>query len=460
MNNGMVRINRSHPQYFELDGKPFVPVGINLCFPRFLTEETAVLDYYRKHIGVLAANGGNFIRIWLGAPFFELETEREGQFEPVRLRHIEAVVATAQAAGVKIKFTLEHFRTMDPTAQAEVFPGAAGFVKSVYSRAHGGSFENIAEFMTADAGKRAFLNKLDFLAERFADSPAIMAWELWNEVNCTGPIAQWSLWTEEMLPELKERFPHHLVLQSLGSFDNSRSGKAYDWLATVSGNDCVQAHRYLDPGAELEICRGPVDRLCADAIEELRRRCSDRPVILAEAGAVEWRHSRPSHLYAADSQGTILHDVLFAPFFAGAAGPGQIWHWEESTIPHNLWWHLRRFGNAIEGIDPGEEEFRPAMREQHHVRFYILEGIRHTLIWCRDMNNTWEAELEHGQRPEILSSIRLDLGMFTRRPVAKAEYYLPWTDSSGMLSPTGNRITLPDFTRSLVIRLQTTRESK
>lgn len=455
-----VRINQSNPQYFELDGNPFVPVGINLCFPRFLKEESAVLDYYRTHIESLAANGGNFIRIWLGAPFFELETKREGQFEPGQLSHIEAVVAMAQAAGVKIKFTLEHFRSTDRIPQAESFPGAASFVKSVYSRANGGSFENVAEFMTDDAGRQVFLRKLDFLSERFADSPAIMAWELWNEVNCTGPREQWSRWTEEMLPELKKRFPHHLVLQSLGSFDNSISAEAYGWLATISGNDYVQAHRYLDPGAELEVCRGPVDRLCADVIEELRRLGSGKPVILAEAGAVEWRHSRPSHLYSADSQGMILHDVLFAPFFAGAAGPGQIWHWEEYMIPKNLWWHLRRFANAIEGIDPGAERFRPVMKEQNQLRYYILEGLGHTLIWCRDKNNTWESELEKGRSPETLSSVQLELEMFTGSPVARAEYYSPWTDSSGALSTAENRVTLPDFTRSLVIRLQTKLENE
>ena len=31
-----------------------------------------------------------------------------------------------------------------------------------------------------------------------------------------------------------------------------------------------------------------------------------------------------------------LHDVLFAPFFAGSAGTGQIWHWNTYVERHEL----------------------------------------------------------------------------------------------------------------------------
>lgn len=83
-----------------------------------------------------------------------------------------------------------------------------------------GSFDSIDEFLSSPEGDAVFLAKLDFLAEAFRSEPAIMAWELWNEVNCTGPFELWSRWSERMLPELKRRFPNHLALQSLGSYDS------------------------------------------------------------------------------------------------------------------------------------------------------------------------------------------------------------------------------------------------
>ena len=90
----------------------------------------------------------------------------------------------------------------------------------------------------------------------------------------------------------------------------------------MDGNDFLQVHRYLDCGGELDVCRGPMDVLAADAVRELRDRNPRKPVLLAEVGAVKPNHTGPSILYAQDREGTLLHDALFAPFFAGSAGSG------------------------------------------------------------------------------------------------------------------------------------------
>ncbi len=62
---------------------------------------------------------------------------------------------------------------------------------------------------------------------------------------------------------------------------------------------------------------------------------------------VEHERSGPFKLYARDTHGMLLHDVLFAPFFAGAAGPGQIWHWNVYVDANRLWHHFGRFAAAI-----------------------------------------------------------------------------------------------------------------
>lgn len=456
MSKHYVQVSAENPRYFETSaGEPFIPLGPNLCFPRTVTEPDAVVAYYRKLIAELAAAGGNYIRLWLGAPCFEIESKAEGQFEARQLQTIEAVVAIAEAAGVRIKFTFEHFRTMEPRAEAEQFPGVASFVKDVYHRSRGGSLNSIGEFLTSPVGERIFLRKLDCLAEHFRESPAVMAWELWNEVNCTGPMAHWGPWTERMLPALKARFPHHLTIQSLGSFSALEAHAQYDWLGQLPGNDFYQIHRYLDPGAEIDVCRGPLDILCADAIRELRDRNDHTPLLLAEGGAVEANHSGPSHLYAADTAGMILHDVLFAPFFAGSAGCGQCWHWEKYIARHGLWWHFGRFAKAVAGIDPRAEDYQPFQRENRRLRLYGLRGRTHTLVWCRDKRNTWETELDGGQAPEPLTGQRLDVRALSPELVQSATYYAPWTDGAGPVTLTGAQLELPDFERSLVLKLTT-----
>src|SRR5215471_7201197 len=110
----------------------------------------------------------------------------------------------------------------------------------------------------------------------------------------------------------------------------------------MPGNDIAQVHRYLDLGASLDACKGPVDVLAAEAVRELLAFQPGKPVILAESGAVEPRHSGPFKLYTADQDGVLLHDILFAPFFAGAAGPSQIWHWDAYVAKNGLWQHFRR----------------------------------------------------------------------------------------------------------------------
>ena len=246
-----IRVSARDSRYLEYDdGSTYIPMGINLCFPRFARGEDEVMAYFRRNLTLLAEHGGNFVRIWLGSPFFELETRREGVYETEQLEHMAAVTELAGELGLRIKFTLEHFRRLEPGRQAEIFPGAASFVKEVYHRNRGGSFENTAEFMSTDAGHRLFLAKLDVLAKRFAQSPAVMGWELWNEVNCCGEPELWMKWTEAMLPELKRRFPRHLTMQSLGSFDSPRSEPGYRCLGALHHNDSDQEHRNLYTGAE------------------------------------------------------------------------------------------------------------------------------------------------------------------------------------------------------------------
>lgn len=454
--NLFARVSESNSRYFELtDGTAFIPIGMNICFPRFIEDEDEILSYYRSYFTQLSENGGNFVRLWLGAPFFELEPDREGEFSPIALKRIQTIVDMATELGIRIKFTLEHFRRMEPTSRdIEMFSGAASFLKSVYHRDHGGSLTDMASYFSSDAGHKIFSRKLEFLAERFRDNPTVMAWELWNEVNTVGAsMEHWMSWSELMLQKLKELFPRQLSVQSLGSFGALGNHQTYDWLCSLPGNDFNQAHRYLDPGAELDVCRGPMDILCADTIRELRDRNSDSPAMLAEGGAVEWKHCLKSHLYQSDKAGMLLHDVIFAPFFAGSAGSGQCWHWQWYVNHHNLWWHFGRFAKAIEGVDPRRENYQPYFRDSQRLRIFGLRGETHDLIWCRDKANTWESELDRGVAPELLRGLELNASSVCRRSIASAEYYQPWENVSGALEVAENALRLPDFKRSIVLKI-------
>jgi hypothetical protein len=245
-----------------------------------------------------------------------------------------------------------------------------------------------------------------------------------------------------------------MAMQSLGSFDSDRVRDRYRSHSAMEGNDLAQVHRYLDLGASLEVCHGPVDVLAADAVRELLSYQPGRPVILAESGAVEPRHAGPFKLYAADREGMLLHDILFAPFFAGAAGAGQIWHWDSYVAANNLWYHFGRFAQVVRGLDPAAEGFEPLMAPHDRLRVYVLRGRHTVLAWCRDSKNTWESELKNGEKPEVLKGAAVNLAqLLQNRQVRSVRVYDPWTDRWSDGKVRNGQVALPEFSRSTVIRM-------
>ncbi len=436
-----------------VDGGCLIPNGPNLCFPRFIVDKAEGLSLYRRWIDRLADAGGNFLRLWLGHSFFDLEPEACGRFSPDRAARLRAILDHAHGRGIHVKLTLDHFRFIRPESVAEIFPGAASFDKALYHVSRGGVATDMADYLGSPAGRAHFLSKLDFLAVEFAAHPAIFAWELWNEMNAVR-ADNWKEWTAFMLPQLRARFPKAYCLQSLGSFESGRQSGIYAWYCGLEENDIAQVHRYLDlaPGND-PVCRGPVDVMAASAILDLRALAPGKPVILAESGAVEPGHRAPFALYEKDHAGSILHDVLFAAFFAGAAGPGQIWHWDLYLDRNDLWHHYRAFSRTLEGVDPAAEGFVPHFRETGDWRIYELRGEWTSLFWIRDAHSDWRTELEQGRAP----SLHRDRGFTPDIAIPGSEWASldPWAADPVWkpCHPASNgAVPLPPWRRSLLLR--------
>ncbi len=434
-----VRVSPRDSRYFELDdGRPHVPIGLNMIAP-----PGDGLEGMERWMDKLAKNRGNFIRVWLSSPFFDVEHARSGQYDAEKAKRIDGVLAMARKRGIRVKICLEHFRHLGEGSQKW-----AG--KPLHLKAHGGPAASTADFFENPQCRRQYQGKIAWYAQRYGDDPTVFAWELWNEMNCiTG--GDWAAWTEVMLPELHRRFPKNLATQSLGSFDHPRQRDRYRALCTIESNDLL--HRYLDLGATLEACRGPVDLLAADAVGELQTLGVRKPILLAESGAVEPRHSGPFKLYEKDKAGILLHDVLFAPFFCGAAGPGHIWHWDHYVDRNDLWHHFGRFAEAIRGIDPPAEKFNPRRIAHPRLRVYALQGHAVLLAWCRDSQNTWNSELAEGRAPEPVEDAVLALDLPPAWSKATTRAYDPWTNRWIDAPLQDGKLALPTFSRSLVVRV-------
>jgi hypothetical protein len=448
--NYYVQVSPRDARYLELsDGRPYVPIGLNVIHPRS-NQEGEGLAQMERWMRVLSENGGNFIRIWLSSPFWDVEHEQAGVYDEQKARRIDALLELARRHGIRVKFTLEHFRELDPQNVRQRWAS-----KQLHHVSRGGTASSMPEWLTNETSRAQFRAKLAWHQKRFGDDPIIFGWELWNEMNAVRG-GDYMAWTEAMLPELKRLFPRNMTLQSLGSFDTARARTPYQWLCRLQHNDVAQVHRYLDLGASLEVCRGPVDVLAADSVRELQKMQAGRPIILAEGGAVEPGHSGPFKLYGKDTAGIILHDVLFAPFFAGAAGTGQSWHWAEYVDRNNLWFQFRGFAEALREVDPAAEEFEPRMIEHPRLRVYMLSGKRTSLLWCRDSNNTWHTELQQGLTPDVLEGLSVELKELGPLEGRKVRTYDPWKNAWTAIELEAGELHLPPFTRSIVVRMEET----
>ncbi|MFW6061493.1 MAG: cellulase family glycosylhydrolase [Planctomycetota bacterium] len=440
-----VRVSPRDSRYLELtDGTPYVPIGLNMIRP----PKGEGLEGLARWLDKLAASGGNYFRIWLSNRFFDIEHEASGLYDESRAERIDAALELARQRGIRVKMCIEHFRHLGEDTE---HPWSG---KPLHLVDSGGTAKDIGDFFDGEASRQRYRQKLDYYAARYGDDPAIFAWELWNEIDAVQG-GDWMSWTRDILAELHRRFPRNLCVQSLGSFDRAWMNGMYHEMSTMPGNDLAQVHRYLDLGARLEACRGPMDLLAADAVQRVLGYEPERPVLLAESGAVQPRHSGPFYLYKSDPEGLLLHDVLFAPFFAGAAGPGHCWHWDRYVSDNDLWWQFGRFAEAVDGVDPADEAFQPDTASHDRLRVLLLRGRRSSLAWCRDSWATWRSELQQGLPAPVAEGLRLDLGesvgALTGRRVRA---YDPWENAWTDLNASGEAVQLPPFRRSLVLRIE------
>jgi len=94
-----VRVSPRDSRYFELsDGRPYIPIGLNLIAPPG-NEGLPGLEVWMEQ---LQANGGNYIRVWLSNPFFDVEHVRCGDYDEAKAKRIEALLAIAARHGIQI----------------------------------------------------------------------------------------------------------------------------------------------------------------------------------------------------------------------------------------------------------------------------------------------------------------------------------------------------------------------
>lgn len=476
--HGFIRVSQSDPRYFETDdGLPFVPIGLNLAYPSSIPlpvgeefhRRSTVAFYgvpeYDRWFQKLAANGGNFARLWLSNRYFALDGEFEGSVTPGGLARFDAVVESAASHGIRLKITFEHFRKVKPArlepAEEWVNPNAT-FYRAVVDPDTGASPRDMDEWFSDARWQDLWLRKVRAMSERYAEDPTIAVWELWNEINAC-QTSRWEVqrdWTGQMLKRIAPLFPRQLVVNSLGSYDNEKKRVHHDDFAAI-GMPFLQVHRYLDLGASIPVVATDPIAASIDAVQRVAD--TRKPVLLAETGAVNDHHTGVFAQCRRDERGIIFHDTTFAPFFAGAAGTGQNWFWDERYVDmRDLWYQFRWFADLIDGVDPRGEAFETLEINTDSARLYGLIGRSTMLLWVRNTEDTWQRVLRDQCRVEPVYGIEIPIGA---PGIWRCSYYSRLWESEqrpggpetpvviGNANDGSGTLLVPGFAYGMVIRL-------
>ena len=110
-----VRVSPRDARYFELaGGEPFIPNGLNMVGVWGRSGQEEALQRMDGWMRALSENGGNFVRVWLSSPFWDIERQRCGQYDPAVGKRIDRLFDMAREHNLYLKLTIEHFREINP----------------------------------------------------------------------------------------------------------------------------------------------------------------------------------------------------------------------------------------------------------------------------------------------------------------------------------------------------------
>lgn len=320
----------SDRQLRDSDGTPLVLIGMNLAW----TTGSLVSDYTRW-LDSLSANGGNFFRIWQAHWGLGLEWKKgndgfEGllKYEQKRAAYTDWLISYAFQKRLYMMLCLQHHGTVSTRINPD-------WQNSPYNSANGGPCHQPIDFFTDQEARRLTKNRFRYVVARWGHSPAVLAWELFNEVDWLDNYDQHQTevmeWHADMAAFLKEIDPyHHLRTTSFAHEKND---------PTVWANpdfDFTQTHHYLaSPNPETVIAQS----------QREYRDIYDKPTLTGEFGIGE-----DQNLGKVDPDGVHIHNGMWASLLSGGLGTGMSWWWDSYLDPMNLYFHfgaLREMSNRL-----------------------------------------------------------------------------------------------------------------
>ena len=307
-------LHKNNNWTFRFDnGDLFRGVGENIAWEsRSFENSKWTYDYL---LPKLAKNGGNFFRTWMCYWNLPLEWQKvhstkryqnTGQyFNPGAIKRMDELVNMADSLHLYFMLTMDwHGHLIEN----------GGWKSSPYNAVNGGPCKTPTDFFTSRAARDRYKNKLRYIVARWGYSPAIAAFEFFNEIDNAAYTAADSVliphqviteWHIEMGRYLKDIDPYgHLVTTSISHRD-------IVGLDAIPYTDFNQKHIYKH-----------TERIPGIYPEYIR--LYGKPYVVGEFG-FRWEDADPK--YAADADFDFKRGLWYGMFSPCPILP-MSWWWE------------------------------------------------------------------------------------------------------------------------------------
>lgn len=347
---GFLKIN--NPWTFKYDnGEVFRGIGENFCWESRDEDDSKHFKdlhedkrfNYKNMLTKLNQNGVNFFRTWM--IYWNLPVDwkqpqnnnryasSESDFNESGMKRMDELVELCDSLNMHMMLALE--------SHAGLL--GEGWELSNYNVKNGGFANNALEFFSKAESKKQYKNKLRLMVARYSYSPAIGAWEFFNEVDNVKthgdpdialPDSVITNWHNEMSSYLKSIDPNkHLITTSISHIE-------IDGLYDLDNLDFNQRHMY---------------RQTQDIPQEINAFLTqhNKPFVVGEFG-YEWDWSQNFNEFAEEMEFDFRVGLWYGLFNPTPILP-MTWWWEffdeKGTIKYfkpvqTLWTEMLKAGDG------------------------------------------------------------------------------------------------------------------
>jgi hypothetical protein len=374
--HGFLRPSPIDARYLRFDdGTPYFAVGENLAW--YDGRGTFAYDDW---LAKLAAQGVNYVRLWMPSWAFGLEWIRRENGAIVsntlgdytdrldRAWQLDYVLEAADRHGIQVMLCLQNHGPFSLAANSQ-------WADNPYNAANGGPLAHPLDFFDDPTARALFKRRLRYVVARWGYATNLLAWELWNEVNLAASsfLPEVESWHVEMARELQALDPWgHMITTSVSL------GEEASPLWQLPEIALTQTHTYnvpflLDTGY-----------LLTTLLE--RARVDGKPALVGETGA-DWRG--PAETLVTDPSHIGFHDGLWVGIMGQAFGTGMTWWWDNVIDPQDLYSHFGAVSRFVAGVAFDEQGFvgtRPEVAAAgRQLTAWALVGDPVSLAWIKNL---------------------------------------------------------------------------